>query len=306
MNRSIALAVAVGCVLGATLLAQRKAAPPASADLVELDVVALDRQEHAVADLRQEDFQIKDDGRVVEVKTFAHVTALGSMQSDDARSVTLLMDDIGVPLSGTTPMRAIAQVLLSPAGRGDDVSVVRLASRSDEAFGDVRTARDRIDGYYGGMVPFSLRDTSETLLKAIAKISRQLDRVEHQRKVIICLGLQRVCDVEEPMLGGSSVLWPHWVAALAAAARANVSVYSVDPTGVNHTSGSRWIGLVTLTGGELYSNSNDFVRAADAIWLDAGRYYLLGYWPSADARPLHTIGVTVARKDLHLRVRRRR
>ncbi len=136
-------------------------------------------------------------------------------------------------------MRAIAQALLSPAGRGRRTfSVVRLSSRSDEAFGDALTARDRIDGYRGGVVPFSRRETPETVLEAIAKMSRQLETVEHRRNVIICLGLPAVCDIEEPSLGGSSVLWPHWVAALTATAHANVSVYSVDPTGLSRNSGA--------------------------------------------------------------------
>ena len=62
-------------------------------------------------------------------------------------------------------MQAIARALLSPFDQGDEVSVVRLSSRSDEAFGDVSTAGDRIDGYRGGMVPFSRRETPETVLK---------------------------------------------------------------------------------------------------------------------------------------------
>jgi len=303
---SAVVAVVIASFFTAAIAAQRRTATPADGDLLELDVVALDRQDLPVSDLRQEEFQIKDDGRVMEIKTFAHVTALGTMQADDARSVTLLMDDVGVPMAGASPMRAIAQVLLSPAGRGDDIAVVRLSSRSDEAFGDALTARDRIDGYRGGVVPFSRRDTPETVLEAVTKMSRQLETVAHRRNVIICLGLPAVCDVEEPSLGGSSVLWPHWVAALTATARANVSVYSVDPTGLSRNSGARGVGLPRLTGGELFSNSNNFVRAAEVIWGEASRYYLLGYWPSATTRELHTIDVSVARKDVHVRARKRR
>ena len=44
---------------------------PATADLVELDVVALDRDDQPVTDLRQDEFTVKEDGRVVELKTFA-------------------------------------------------------------------------------------------------------------------------------------------------------------------------------------------------------------------------------------------
>jgi len=297
---------AASCGLAAVLTAQRTPPAPSSGDLVELDVVVLDKYEQPVAGLRREDFQIKEDGRAVDVKTFMHVNALGSLQPDDARVVTLLMDDVGVGITGTSAMQAIAQVLLSPLGRGDELSVVRLSSGSDEAFGDFMTARDRIAGYRGGIVPFSRRDTPESVLKAVTKISTQLEAVEHRRKAIICLGLSAVCDVEDPPLGAHSVLWPHWVAALGAAARANVSVYAVDPTGLTQRSGARGIGLVKLTGGERFANSNDFIRAADAIWRESSRYYLVGYWPSAGRRELHHIDVKVARKDVHLRVRRTR
>ncbi len=261
---------------------------PATGDLVELDVVALDRDDQPVTDLHQDEFRVKEDGRLVDLKTFAKVTALGSTQPDDGRVVVLLMDDIGVPISGTSPMQQIAPVVLSPLGDGDEVSVVRLSSRSDEAFGDVRTARDRIDGYRGGAIPFSRRDTPETVLKAIAKISRQLESIDHRRKVILCLGLPSVCDVSEPALGGTSVIWPAWVEAISAAARANVSVYCVDPTGARGGLNLSSNGLVQFTGGAIFAHENDFLtRGAARSGARPGHYYLLGYWPAASKRDLH-------------------
>lgn len=293
------------CLAGPALLAQRK---PQVADnqLVEIDIVALDKYGQSVPDLRQDEFQIRENGRPVEIKTFDYVITLGSLQPDDGRVVSLLMDDIGVNITGTSAMQQIAQALLTPLGHGDELSVLRLSRNADEAFGDFNTARDRIAGYRGGMVPFSRRDTPETVLKAVTKISKQLEAVDHRRKAIICLGLSAVCDVEDPALGAHSVLWSYWVAALGAAARANVSVYMVDPTGLNQRSGARGIGLVKLTGGERFANSNDFLRAADAIWRESSRYYLLGYWPTPVSRELQSIDVKVLRKDVHLRVRQAR
>jgi hypothetical protein len=234
------------------------------------------------------------------------VTALGSTRPDDGRVVVLLMDDIGVPVTGTSPMQQIAPVVLSPTGDGDEVSVVRLSSRADEAFGDIRTARDRIGGYRGGAVPFSRRDTPETVLKAVAKISQQLESIDHRRKVILCLGLPSVCDVSEPALGGTSVIWPAWVAAIGSAARANVSVYCVDPTGARGGLNSSSNGLVQITGGRIFAHENDFLPAANAIWREAGHYYLLGYWPAVSKRDLRSIDVTVTRKDVRVRGRQRR
>jgi VWFA-related protein len=285
---------------------QRKPGSATDGGLVELDIVVLDKHQQTVSDLRQDEFQIKENGRVVEIKTFEYVNTLGSLEPDDGRVVSLLMDDVGVNIAGTSPMQQIAHALLSPLGRGDELSVVRLSRDADEPFGDFTTARDRIAGYRGGMVPFSRRDTPETVLKAVTRISKQLEAVDHRRKAIICLGLSAVCDVEDPPLGTHSVLWPHWVGALVAAARANVSVYMVDPTGLNQRSGARGIGLVKLTGGERFANSNDFLRAADAIWRESSRYYLVGYWPPAGSRELQSIDVKVTRKDVHLRVRRSR
>ena len=294
------------CLAGPLVTAQRKPAPASDGELVELDIVALDKHQQTVSDLRQDEFQIKENGRPVEIKTFDYVVALGSLQPDDARIVSLLMDDVGVGITGTSAMQQIAHALLSPLGRGDELSVVRLSRDGDEAFGDFSTASDRIAGYRGGMVPFSRRDTPETVLKSVARISKQLEAVDHRRKAIICLGLTAVCDVEDPPLGSHSVLWPHWVAAIAAAARANVSVYAVDPTGLNQRARVTGIGLVKLTGGERFANSNDFMRAADAIWRESSRYYLVGYWPPAGSKELQSIDVKVTRKDVHLRVRRSR
>jgi VWFA-related protein len=275
-------------------------------NLVELDVVAFDRDNRPVTDLRQDEFRIKEDGRAVDVKTFAKVAALGSLQPDDGRIVVLLMDDIGVPMSGTSPMKQIAPILLSPFGAGDELSVVRLSSRTDEPFGDLKTVRERIEGYHGGMQPFSRRDTPETVLKAIARISRQLEPIDHRRKVIICLGLPSVCDVSEPLLGSVSPLWQSWVAAITSMARGNVALYCVDPTGAR---GGLYVssgGLVDLAGGRIFAHDNTFGPAAEAIWREAGHYYLLGYWPAASTRELHSIDVTVARKGVKVRVRQRR
>jgi VWFA-related protein len=291
MKKSIAAAFVAALVVAVSAERQRPAR--AAADLVELDVVALDRDDQPVTGLRREDFTVKEDGRVVELKTFSQVTALGSAQPDDGRVVVLLMDDIGVPMTGTSPMQQIAPVVLSPMGDGDEVSVVRLSSRSDEAFGDLGTARDRIEGYRGGAVPFSRRDAAEAVLKAIARIARQLEPIDHRRKVILCLGLPSVCDIGEPQFGGTSVLWPAWVAAIDAAARANVSVYCVDPTGTMGGPSLSFGGIVQVTGGKVFAH-------------EAGHYYLLGYWPAASKRELHSIDVRVARQGVHVRAGRRR
>ena len=298
------ISAALVAVLAVAVSAQRQPPVPASGDLVELDVVAVDHDDRPVTDLRQEDFKIKEDGQSVEIKTFATVTALGSSRADDGRVVTLLMDDIGVPITGTSAMQQIARVVLAPIGDGDELSVVRLSSRSDEAFGDLNTARDRIAGYRGGVQPFSRRDTPETALKAMAKIASQLETIDHRRKVILCLGLPSVCDVSEPEMGRNSPYWAAWVSVIAGTARANASVYVVDPTGARSSVGIG-SGLAQLTGGRVF-HENNFAPAGEAIWREAGHYYLLGYWPPASKHEVRSIDVSVARKGVRVHARQRR
>lgn len=274
-------------------------------DFVELDVVALDRQGFPVANLAANDFDVRDGGISMPIQTFSRVAARG-IGADEERSVVVLMDDIGVPISGTTPMRMIAPVLLSPMRPADEIAVVRLSRPRDEPFGDLLSARDRIDSYRGGVVPFSTRDTPETVLGVIARIAIQLEPIEHRRKALICLGVPAVCDVQPPTASSTTAYQKAWAAAISAAARTNTSVYLVDPTGLTARSGPSGIGLVRLTGGDVFGSSNDFSAAAARIWSEASQYYLLGYSAPSPAREIHNVDVRTTRRDIHVRARQMR
>lgn len=275
----------------------------AATEFVELDVVALDRHGLPIRDLSSQDLEVKDTGRLVTIETFMPVAARGTV--DEERSVVLLMDDMGVPSSGTTPMRQIGRLLLSPMRTVDEVSVVRLSRLRDEAYGDVESALERIDQYHGGTVPYSSRETPVTVLKAVARIAEQVLPIEHRRKAVICLGLPSVCDVREPASASTNEFRKAWAAAMSSAARANVSVYEVDPTGLTHASGPSGLGLIRLTGGDVLRNSNDFAEAANRIWREASHYYLLGYWglPSEPGQ-LRTVDVKSIRHGVDIRARR--
>lgn len=277
----------------------------AATDFVELDVVALDRHGVPVAGLAAADFDVRDGGTRIPVQTFSEIAARGT-GADEERSVVILMDDTGVPITGTTPMRLIAPVLLSPMRSADEIAVVRLSRPRDEAFGDVESARDRIDSYRGGVVPFSTRDTPEVVLGVIARIASQLEPIEHRRKALICLGLPAVCDVQPPGAGSTESFQKAWAAAITATARTNTSVYLVDPTGLTTRSGPSGIGLVRLTGGEVFGSSNDFAAAASQIWSEASHYYLLGYSVPSSARAIHAVDVRTTRRDIHVRARQMR
>lgn len=305
MRKPLLLALFV-MLAGLTLTARqgKRSADPGSVDLVELDAIALDRDGHVVTDLRREDFEIKDDGHIVDVKTFTAPSPAGD-PNRPGRQLVLLLDDSSVPMSGTSVVQAMAQVILSRQERDDEVTVVRLNNDHDEPFGDLETALTRILQYHAGAVPFQGFGTGERALKVVAAVSRQLEAVDHRRKVIACIGGPRVCNVLEPQPQGYSMLWPAWVQAVTAAARANVAVYAVMPL----PAGSLLRlpgGLVQATGGDGFANAMKFELFVDNLWREATDYYLLGYWPAPNKRELHSIDVKVRRKGVEVRARHAR
>jgi VWFA-related protein len=288
------------------LLDGQKTPPRPRTTFVELDAVVVDSNERTVRGLHREDFQIKEDGHAVAVTSFSEVSAAGIDGRADSRSVVLLLDDTGVGASGTIIVQNIARGFLSHARPADAVSVVRLTHyRDDEAvdspIGSLQIAIDRVDEYRAKSVPYFGRESIEESLRALTRISMQLEPIEHRRKAVVCIGARNLCDLYL-RVPENSLVWPDWRDALAASARANVSLYVVDPAGVIGRV-DLGDGLVEHTGGADFVRSNNYERAVDQVWDEAGHYYLLGYTPTARPRPLHSIQVKVTGKGLHVRAR---
>ena len=138
----------------------------------------------------------------------------------------------------------------------------------------------------------------------LTSISKQLEPIAHRHKAVVCVGRRSLCDWYTAV-PEQSLVWPSWRDAMAATARANVSVYLVDPAGVRGGF-DLGDGLVDATGGADFVASNNFERAADLVWGEAGRYYLLDYAPSARKRDLHSIDVKVNRSGAHVHARQHR
>jgi hypothetical protein len=286
-------------ILVAPLVAQRRSSSAPSVDLVEIDVIVSDDRGNAVRDLDAGEFRIKEDGQPVEIKTFSQVV-VGADDSRDGRVIALLLDDTGVSPLGTTSIQSMAKAFLTPARRGDELSVVRLHSRSDEAFGDMREALDRIAAYRGGVMSFVPRESQADTLRQIAPMARQLATSGNRRKAIVCIGAQLVCDAAEPLDGGN--VWNGWLAAVSAAASANVAVYAVVPGRLRPRGG----GIVEATGGETYGTSSDLSLPIATVWRDSTLHYLVGYWPGRKSRRVHRIEVSVSRPHVRVRARRQR
>src|ERR1700730_8134067 len=96
--------------LSATAGSQSPLSGGTAASLVELDAVVLDKNDRPVHGLQQGDFQVKEDGRRVELTSFREVSAAGISGRDDGRSVVLLLDDNAVPRNATTILQNIAKL----------------------------------------------------------------------------------------------------------------------------------------------------------------------------------------------------
>jgi VWFA-related protein len=298
----MAVGILLCAIVGRIVASQEQVPAPF---LVELDVVVLDAEDKPVTGLKQEDFQVKEDGKAVEVKTFegvADTPAARNMQ----RSIVLLLDDSGVGTGNTLPIQTIARMFVARMAAPDEFSVVRLSNRRDEAFGDRLEALLRISEYRSDALPFFGRETIENALRAVAKVSRTVEAIEHRRKALVCVGLSAICNVAEPNSGRGSLLWRYWVDAIGSAARANASVYSLMPNGLSNRVEVANGSLADVTGGEGFRNTNDIGRVIDIVRRDSGNYYLLGYWPAVSTKEMHSIDVKVNKRGVHVRARRMR
>ena len=295
------------CVLVAAIVASVAAVaalagqPAQTTYLVEVDAVVIDDAGKPVTGLKQDDFQIKDDGKRVELKTFEEVRETDARAV--SRSIVLLLDDSGVGAGNTLTIQQIARTFVAKMAPQDEFSVIRLSNRRDEAFGDRLEALLRIQEYRSDAVPFFGRETRENALQAFAKVARTVEAIEHRRKALVCIGVADVCTIPEPS-GRFELLWKFWVDTMGAMGRSNASVYSLEPSGAPRRNSITGGTIAEVTGGEVFLNTTDLTRPIEVVRRDTGNYYLLGYWPSASDKPLHSIEVKVNKRGVHVRARR--
>jgi len=298
VRRTAVLLGAIAVVIAAGAL---RAGQPQATYLVELDAVVTDDAGKPVVGLKQDDFEVKDDGKRVELKTLDAVAETGNLQT--SRSIVLLLDDSGVGIGNTLTIQTIARVFVARMSPADEFSVIRLNNRRDEAFGDRLEALLRISEYRSDALPFFGRETLENALRVFSKTARTLEPIEHRRKALVCIGVADVCSIQEPS-GRTSLIWRFWLDAMGAMGRANASLYSLEPNGGSRRAAMSGGSIAEATGGQVFINTTDLSRPIDIIRRDTGNYYLLGYWPAASDKPLHSVEVKVNRRGAHVRARR--
>jgi len=288
----------------------------------------------------------------------------------DGRIYLLVLDDLHTAaLRSSWVRRAARQFIERNLGANDLAAVVGTSGRTDTAqeftsnkrlllaavdrfMGNkLRSATaNKLDEYYrqrslgtvGSDSP--LRDLDEphralnarSSLDTLRRAADYISGVRGRRKALIFISEGIDYDITDPFLNQSATeVMDLTREAIAAATRANVSFYAVDPRGLTDLSDeaielpappndpSLGLGpqalrneirlsqdglrvLANETGGFAALNSNDFADAFGRIREENSTYYVLGYYPINDRRDgrFRRIDVRVAQPGLTVRARR--
>jgi VWFA-related protein len=179
--------------------------------------------------------------------------------------------------------------------------------------------------------------TARRTLDAVHNVASWLEDLQGRRKSLLLFSEGLDVDIYEPFQRGigADALLQDARRAVAAAQRANVAVYGIDPRGLNQFGGlidaraysdypqlpfgnfrgmlnelllsqESLISLASQTGGLAIVNAGDVAGGLGRIVLDSSRYYLLGYYsdPATERNRFRKIDLRVKRPGLEVRARK--
>jgi VWFA-related protein len=260
---------------------------------------------HLVTDLAKTDFEIKDEGKLQTIESFASIgmldphnatpdTGTSSLSTTDRvvrsrqrRLIVFFISDPWIPFSDTGYLRDLLHRFVDRhMADHDEVAIWPVTNRMpQQEFTSDRVRLDavidRTQGTYAGIpVP------PDQLLAHLDTVLDRMAGIVGRRKVVIVLG----GEVLPPSLIGTSLFED----VLRRAAAANVGIYPIGVTGVvgmgeiigPSSPGRALPSLLALsilaqeTGG-VVANRNDVDRSLERVEEDAGSYYLIGFSPAA-------------------------
>ena len=370
-NRGLALALALAAAAGLAAQAgsgqsgQRQ--PPTfrvEVNYVEIDVTVTDPQGNFVRNLTKDDFELVEEGEAQAITAFTMVdlpvervdpplfrgapvepdvrTNLGEF---NGRVILIILDDLQTDFRRSLLVRAAAkQFVRRFVGVNDMVAVVSTGGRTS-AGQDFTNSQSRLLAAidkFSGQKPRTADAASdlekvskaENSLRALAASAEFLSGIRGRRKAVVWFAEGVDYDIENPMNAYSSQILDQMRASIAAATRAGVSFYGVDPRGVGagldeaieirglpqdfenpggmvkamdetRRSQNFLRSMSQETGGFAVVNQNDLNGAFAKIIQENSSYYLLGYHPTDDKRDgkFRKVLVRVKRPGLQLKYR---
>lgn len=362
---------AVMAIAGVVLIGQA-AAPPAQGkgqppvtfkvevNYVEIDAVVTDAQGKFVTDLTKDDFQVSEAGTAQSITAFSRVDVpieradpplfrrtvvepdvRSNRDAFNGRVFLIVMDDLQTDFRRTSRVQAAARQFIRRYVGANDMVAVMTTGGSARAAQEFTSSQARliaaVDKFMGQK---STRDTfdMERVMKArntydtLRGVAEFLGPVRGRRKAIVWFSEGVEYDIGNPSARDSDVVRSAMQSVIAAATRANVTIYAIDPRGIG-AGLDEAIELTPLpdetnpmgpvldgvrraqdslrsvadgTGGFAAVNQNDLNNAFARIIQENSSYYVLGYYPSADKRDgrFRNVDVRVTRPGLTVRARK--
>jgi len=337
--------IVIAVVAAATLVAQTpKPSQPGQTlptfrsrvQMIDVDVVVMDKRNQPVRGLAKEDFEIIEEGQSQEIRTFTPVdlpfdtpNLLAARRGDpepdvvtntmpEGRTYVLLADVPDNDLRARHVAERWVDEVVQPTDR---VAVVNVRGSANDSQGFTNSRRLILSGIdhmilRGAGPANDLMTRQLDSLRAIRDISVRLGTIPGRRKAIVWFTRNPPILSATASSSATDVFAVHeaWREAVQAAANNNVAVYPVDPGGLTtamgldvllHNDSMREVAEAT-SGVAVGVNTNDFSRGFATIVQDASAYYLLGYSPVHDALDgkFYSIKVRVNRRDVTVRARR--
>lgn len=322
---------------------------------VEVDATVLDANGKPVTDLGQDDFEVVEDGKPQEVAAFSFVNIpvehdagtaspgrdvepdVRTNEGSEGRIYFIVLDDLHIATDHNTRTRTVARQFVEQHFGDNDVASVIYTSGRARAGQDLTSSRHAIlaaiDAFMGdkidtetakGMVDDAqYRDVKRTTT-TIRQIAEFAGRVHGRRKAMLFVSSGITYDItaimpSQDLASGASKFGSDanldMADAMAAATRANVRIYPVDPRGVDFDMSqgggaerTRMLGVnsnrafAANTGGFPVVGTNDFSQGFTRIVEENSSYYLLGYNaanPRRDGK-FRKVSVRVKRPDVRV------
>lgn len=300
--------------------------PPirANVNLVQLSVIARDKQGKPVADLRQDEFRILEDGEPQDIRLFlasvekaaegavppppgvyTNLDALNAMTGAHSGYSVLLIDnlntDFGDPFreAGTAWARVETLKTLRSLPAGEKIAIFALRW-TIQVVCDFTTDRARLEKQLDKWVPSpdtpqaaEIGDLPAPPPGLAGNVALEAMSVDEQVRVdAINREIDQLSEYLARIPGRKNLIWlanrfasdPRKLVKLA---RANVAIYPVDPAGVKSPEARRrqMDGIAQMSGGLAFYGRNDLdVAIRQAI--DDGRVsYTLGYYRQDAGKP---------------------
>jgi VWFA-related protein len=335
---------ALAGVLALLTLAQNPQQPiprfRSGVDVVLLDVTVLDRNRRPVRGLTAADFTILEDNREQPIVSFEELSApepdgsvapwmrevapdVRTNSADHRRLVMIVLNDAQISFRYRDDVKRIGHAIVDRLGPADQASIVFTGNngRSQDFTNDRRVLRATIERYVETSMPPEL--AAKYSIGTVRRAAQLLIDIPHRRKALIWVGGRLL----SPLQGGvqmAPVGSPSGTYGTASdghfdlletikhAQRANVTVYTVSPSGLEapgpgtthaDLSLESLNGELNETGGFAITNTSNFDPQIAQIFRETGSYYLLGFSSPHDDGRFRRVEVNVNRPGLTVRTR---